>query len=338
MNNSEKKKFHFHINIHVILISLIVILLGVSAFRLYSWNKGEEIYVDPNADTSQFDVEALDSIMPLPPAKQAGHTYDDELSILFLGDSNIAATPDKENSFPNMVASLTGATVYNGAFPSSSLAAKNLNFTEADEPDDAFSLPYLAQAICSGDFSLQSSIAEAYRSDGITSQTALQTLINLDYSTIDVLCIAYSPRDYIKQRGVENPEDPNEICTYTGALRTTIEAFQETYPFIRIIVMSPYYVNLVEEDGTVIESGTTNFGHGALPHYLLKQIDVCTELSVSIVDNFYGTINQDNYQEYIHENDYTCNEAGRQRLAERFTEALLKYPVGTATGTLDNGN
>ena len=338
MDNSGKKKFHFHINIHVILISLIVILLGTSAFRLYSWNKGEQIYVDPNADTSQFDVEALDSIMPLPPAKQAGHTYDDELSILFLGDSNIASTPDKEDSFPNLVASLTDATVYNCAFPSSSLAAKNSNFTEADEPDDAFSLPYLAQAICSGDFSLQSSIAADYRSDGITSQTALQTLIDLDYNTIDVLCIAYSPRDYIEKRGVENPEDPYEICTYTGALRTAIEKFQATYPFIRIIVMSPYYVNVVGEDGTVIESGTTNFGHGALPHYLLKQIDVCTELAVSIVDNFYGTINQDNYQEYLHEGEYYCNEAGRKKLAERFTEALMKYPVGTSTGTPNSSN
>lgn len=333
MRDSAKKENHFHINIHVILISLIVLLLGISVFRLYRWNKGEKIYVDPNADTSQFDVEALDSIMPLPPSKQEGHSYDDEMRVLFLGDSNIAATPDKEDSFSNVVSSMTGATVYNCAFPNSTLSAKNKNFTEVDEPSDAFSLPYLADAICSGDFSLQTSIMEAYRSDGITSQIALQTLKDLDYNTIDVLCIAYCATDYIYQRGVENPEDPYEICTYTGALRTAIEKFQATYPFIRIIVMSPYYINVVAEDGTVIESGTTNFGHGALPHYLLKEIDVCTELSVSIVDNFYGTINQDNYKEYLHEGEYFCNTAGRGKLAERFTEALLKYPVGTTTGT-----
>ena len=333
MNNSEKKKFHFHINIHVILISLIVILLGISAFRLYKWNQGEQIYVDPNADTSQFDVEALDSIMPLPPAKQAGHTYDDELSILFLGDFNIAAMPDKEDSFPNLVASLTGATVYNGAFPNCSLAAKNLNFTESDEPSDAFSLPYIAEAICSGDFSLQTSIIEAYRSDGITSQAALKTLKDVDYNSIDVLCIAYSATDYLFQRGVENPEDPYEICTYTGALRTAIEKIQQTYPFMRIIVMSPCYVYVTNEDGSVIESGTTNFGHGALPHYLLKEIDVCTELAVSIVDNFYGTINQDNYKEYYSDDPYYSSEVGRKKMAERFSEALMKYPVGTATGT-----
>lgn len=334
MRNSEKERMHLHVNIHVILISLIVLLLGISAFRLYIWNKGEEIYVDPNADTSQFDVEALDSIMPLPPAKQANHTYDDELSILFLGDSNVAATPDKDNSFPAFVSALTGATIYNGAFPNSTLAAKNKNFTEADEPSDAFSLPYIVHAICSGDFSLQTSIVEEYRYDGITSQTALETLKCVDYNAIDVLCINYSCGDYLQQRGVENPEDPYEICTFTGALRTAIEEFQATYPFIRIIVMSPSYAYVVNEDGSVVESGTTNFGHGALPHYLLKEIDVCTELAVSIVDNFYGTINQDNYKEYLHEGEYIYNEQGRKRLAERFVEALIKYPVGTTTGTL----
>ena len=40
MRDSAKKENHFHINIHVILISLIVLLLGISVFRLYRWNKG----------------------------------------------------------------------------------------------------------------------------------------------------------------------------------------------------------------------------------------------------------------------------------------------------------
>lgn len=325
MSKKEKKKFTFHINIHVILISLIVIIFGISAFRLYKWNQGEELEIDPTVDTSEFDVEALDSIMPLPSSKQEGHTYDDELSILFLGDSNVAALPDKEDSFPNMVSALTGATVYNCAFPNSTLAAKNSNFTEADEPSDAFSLPYITEAICSGDFSLQTIIVEEYRSDGVTSQTALKTLMDLDYNSIDVLCIAYSAFDYLMQRGVDNPNDPYEICTVTGALRTAIESFQKTYPFIRIIVMSPTYVYVQQEDGTIIESGTTNFGHGVLSHYLLKEIDVCTEMAVSIVDNFYGTINQDNYSQYLYENEEYYNEAGRAKLAERFVYALNKY-------------
>lgn len=327
MSNRKKKKSKFQINIHVILISLIVILLGISAYRLYRWNKGETLEIDPTADTSEFDVEALDSIMPLPASKQEGHTYDDELSILFLGDSNIAALPDKEDSFPNIVSAMTDATVYNCAFPDCTLAAKNSNFSEADYPDDAFSLPYLAKSICSGDFSLQTSIAGDYRYDGITTMTALDTLINLDYNKIDVLCIAYSASDYLLQRGVDNPEDPYEICTVTGALRTAISEFQEAYPFIRIIVMSPAYVCIQQEDGTMVESGTTNFGHGVLSHYLLKEIDVCTEMAVSIVDNFYGTINQDNYTQYYHEGEAHYNQDGRIKLAERFVYALNKYSI-----------
>lgn len=322
---SKNSKHSFHINIHMILITLIVIIFGISAFRLYQWNKGERIEIDPEADTSQFDVEALDSIMPLPLSKQEGHTYDDELSILFLGNEMVAALPDKEESVPNQVAAMTGATVYNCGFTECTLTAKNLNFIEKNCPSDAFSLPYLVDSICTGDFSLQNSIVEKHREESKISQNALSIMQSIDYNSIDVICIAYDATDYLEQRGVENPDDPHEICTYTGALRTSIEKLQATYPFIRIIVMSPTYVSVLTEDGFEIESGTFNFGHGVLSHYLLKEIDVCTELAVSVVDNFYGTINQDNYTEYLYEGEQFLNSAGKTKIAERFVYALEKY-------------
>ena len=74
------------INIHVILLAAIVLVIGFSAFRLYQWNKGEVLEYDPNQDTSEFDVEALDSIIPLAPDKLEGYEDDGVTTILCLGD------------------------------------------------------------------------------------------------------------------------------------------------------------------------------------------------------------------------------------------------------------
>ena len=62
-------------------------------------------------------------------------------------------------------------------------------------------------------------------------------------------------------------------------------------------------------------------GHGALPHYLLKEVDVSISCGVSIIDNFYGTINEDNYRDYME--DYIhLNDAGRKLMADRLAELV----------------
>lgn len=321
----KKKKRGFHLNIHIILIGLILIIFGIAVVKLMIWNKGETIEIDPDADTSEFDVEALDSIMPLPEQKRAGHVYDDETVILCLGNDPFSNNIE-EDGLAGQISDLTGATVYNGAFPNSTLSVKNEYYNESDERgiSDAFCLPYVVDAICSGDFSLQETIWERHRSDGFTSRKALDTLKMMDYNNLDVICIFYDYTDYNVLRPVEDPNAPLSIITYTGALRYSIQKLQETYPYARIIVMSHYYDTAEFEEGTVYDPGTMNMGNGTLVHYLLKQIDVCTELSVSIVDNFYGSINQDNYQQYV-EKWHQLNQDGIAVLAKRFADAFEMY-------------
>lgn len=65
-----KKKFH--LNLHIVLLSAIVIIIIICAYRLYKWDQGTESTYDPNFQTTEFDVEALDSIIPLAPDKLEG--------------------------------------------------------------------------------------------------------------------------------------------------------------------------------------------------------------------------------------------------------------------------
>lgn len=321
-----KPKKKFRLNIHVIMILLILIILGVAVVKLLQWNKGTQIEIDPEADTSEFDVEALDSIMPLPPSMKEGHEYDDTLEILCLGNEPFSADTG-ETGLAQRIAAQTGAVVYNGAFPASTLASKNLNFIEQNYPDDVFTLPYIAEAICSGDFSQMERIRNTYRPDGGTSAEAVDVLKNqVDYNSLDVICIMYDASDYTMQRSVENPLDPKERCSYAGALRYSVSLLQQAYPYVRIIVMSPYYCIGTYADGTNYDPGIVDMGNGDLTTYLLKEIEAAADVSVSILDNFYGSINQDNYKEYLDsEGYYYLNDTGKALLATRFAEAYNMY-------------
>ena len=67
--------------IHIVFIALIVIIAGVSAFRLYRWNKGTR---NPEADIeqvdpSEFDTETMDMILPMDGSLLEGHEDDGEL-------------------------------------------------------------------------------------------------------------------------------------------------------------------------------------------------------------------------------------------------------------------
>lgn len=46
------------------------------------------------------------------------------------------------------------------------------------------------------------------------------------------------------------------------------------------------------------------------------------DVSVSFIDNFYGSVNEDNYLDYM--TDYIhFNDAGRELLAQRFADCLF---------------
>ena len=55
------------------------------------------------------------------------------------------------------------------------------------------------------------------------------------------------------------------------------------------------------------------------------------DCGVSFVDNYYGTINEDNYQEYMKDH-MRYNEAGREKLAERIAD-IINNKMGTVSST-----
>lgn len=315
-DNREKR--HFHVNLHVILLSAIAIILIVCVYKVYKWNKGVPSGYDPNYQTTDFDVEVLDSIIPLAPDKLEGRKDDGVTTILCLGDDPFSLNKG-EYGLAEQIAAKSGATVYNGSFTGSKIGA-TFDYYNDGYWMDAFSLSYLANALCTGDFSLVMDAAYySYDPDFVPTVEMLQ---NLNMNDVDIICIMYDGVDYIQKTPSDDPNDPYSIVAYTGALRTAITQIQETYPFIRIVLMSHTFCHNINEEGNFENGDRIDLGHGTLSHYLLKELDVASDCGVSVIDNFYGSINEDNYLDYM--TDYIhFNDAGRELLAQRFVDCIL---------------
>ena len=314
-----KQEKQFRLNIHLILLAVIVLIIIFCAVKLYIWNKGVPSDYDPNRQTTDFDTEAMDYIIPLAPDKLEGREDDGVTTILCLGDDPFSLDQGS-GGLAEQIAAKTGATVYNGSFTGTTMAVQFEDYNDGYILD-AFAFVNVAKSLASGNFDLLSTAA-SYSFDQAFPQT-VSTLESIDMNSLDMICIMYDGSDYINRRPCEDPNHPDNPQTYTGALRSGIQAIQEAWPHIRIVVMSHTFCHNVNEEGNFENGDRVDLGNGTLSHYLQKELDTTSELGVSFIDNFYGSINEDNYLDYM--TDYIhFNDAGRDLLATRFAECILK--------------
>ena len=313
-----KQEKQFRLNIHLILLAVIVLIIIFCAVKLYIWNKGVPSDYDPNRQTTDFDTEAMDYIIPLAPDKLEGREDDGVTTLLCLGDDPFSLDQGS-GGLAEQIAAKTGATVYNGSFTGTTMAVQFEDYNDGYILD-AFAFVNVAKSLASGNFDLLSTAA-SYSFDQAFPQT-VSTLESIDMNSLDMICIMYDGSDYINRRPCEDPNHPDNPQTYTGALRSGIQAIQEAWPHIRIVVMSHTFCHNVNEEGNFENGDRVDLGNGTLSHYLQKELDTTSELGVSFIDNFYGSINEDNYLDYM--TDYIhFNDAGRELLATRFAECIF---------------
>lgn len=308
----------FHINLHLVILCVIVALVGFSAYRLYVWNKGVPSDYDPNYQTTDFDIEVMDSIIPLAPDKLEGYEDDGVTTILCLGNDPFSLGKG-DGGLAEQIAKKTGATVYNGSVTGSSIAMQYQTWQNWYSID-AYSFVFIAQSLASGDFGVMREAATYSYDEDVPSTTEM--LASLDMNSVDILCVMYDASDYIQMHPSDDPNDPYNTLSYTGALRTGIEAIQEAYPHIRIVILSHTFCHSINEEGNFQNGDRADLGHGTISHYWQKELDVTMDCGVSFIDNFYGSVNEDNYLEYM--TDYIhFNDEGRELLADRFVQCIF---------------
>ncbi|MBQ3798234.1 MAG: hypothetical protein II842_18490 [Butyrivibrio sp.] len=305
--------------VHILIAGIILAVIVFATVKLLIWNKGTAEL--DRSETGSFEVEVLDQIFLLSEDKKEGHTFDDEETILFLG--NDAITFDQgETSVAAQVASKLGANCINCGFPASTVAMRNPALSE-DYPMDAFSFYNVANAIANEDFS--SLEANVGKFDDYTYTGSTDRLKNLDFNNVDTIVIYYNAQDYMNLRIGMNPDNEFDQITYRGALNAGIKALQEKYPYIRIVCMSFTMCYAFDSSGQLVSGDRFDFGNGKLTTYLQFMIDVSGERGVSFVDNYYGTIHEDNSSEWMLDNIHVnaqCNEY----VADHFVRVI--YPNG----------
>ena len=316
--NRNSKLLQIPMWVHIVAIAIIVGVLVFSAYKLLKWNMGT---VETEGVTGEsFEIEVLDQIFLLSDEKKAGHEFDDTETILFLG--NDALTYDmKETGVAAQVQSkIPGSNCINAGFPASTVALKNATYS-SDYALDAFSFYNVAKCISEGNF--DQLITEATKFEDSQYDKSAEILQDLDFNTVDTLVIFYNAQDYINLRVGMNPDNDSDPVTFSGALNAGIKMIQEKYPFIRIVCMSFPMCYAYDSSGQLVSGDRFDFGNGKLTTYLQFMIDVSGATGVSFVDNYYGTIDEDNSSTWLLDNVHV-NADCNAYMADHFVRVI--YP------------
>lgn len=223
-------------------------------------------------------------------------------TFVFLGDSIVEYLPGTL-SIPGVVAALTGADTYNCGFGGGNAALL---------PDQMISFPGIVDALLTGDLTLIPQDKSAYH--GITD------FRTRDHSG-DNLCffINFGLNDYFNGCPVSS-EDPFDITSYTGGLRTGVLKLKEAYPDASIVLLAPsftiYFTNGTERKSSV---------GGVLTDYVEAVVTLADELDVECINQYEELgINEENYLQYLSDGCHP-NEAGGFYMGNHIIESLKNW-------------
>uniref|UniRef100_UPI004057B0DB hypothetical protein n=1 Tax=Acetatifactor sp. TaxID=1872090 RepID=UPI004057B0DB len=311
------------LNMHMLLAVVAIVFVIAIIGKFSNWG----IFVDISeieSDHSLGYLDLLDSFVPVM-GEDGRPLADREIkTIVAFGNAPFADDRDSEDNLANMIAEASGATVYNCSVTNSSLACQHPYFDASIAPLDAYNFYWLSVLATTGaNTHYYPEAAEALGDKTPPdAQEVYDTLTTLDFNTVDAIVIMYDALDYLMGRQMYDDLNRTNVQTFAGNLEAGIELFQQKYPHIRIIVMSPTYGYGLDENGEYVSSDIqTYYGQDVLSTYVIKQSDSAYYRGVSFVDNLYGTITEDNAKDYLIDHLH-INVEGRKLLTKRFMEAL----------------
>ncbi|MCM1191825.1 MAG: GDSL-type esterase/lipase family protein [Butyrivibrio sp.] len=238
------------------------------------------------------------SLTELTAAERTAPTVYPDLSdtaIVFFGDS-VTGNYTNGMSIPGAVHGLTGATVYNCGYGGNSAAMRE---------EYPIALAGIAAAFAEQDPSVLPEGTQVYAGFLEYAETPPET---------DKLCfvINYGLNDYFCQLPITT-EDPYDIFSFNGAIRTAINCLKENYADARIFLCTPNYTSFVPEEMQL-----------PLEEYINAVIALARELDVELIDN-YGSlgIDETNYELYLADTVHP-NETGRFMMARKIISAIDK--------------
>lgn len=317
--------------IHIVLVVVVVFVIAFTIIKFSNW--GEYVDLDKifSENSGKVYSDTLDTFSPLTdehgvriPAKED----DGETVIVAFGNAPFADDRNSKDSLAGLIEDMTGATVYNCSVSGSYLASIPYKDYVSD-PRNAFNFYWLCHFI-TNDVVRQNYLSAMEEMGTAAPPDAMEvynTLTSIDFEKVDVITIMYDGSDYLAGHLMYSDLNPEDIDCFTGNLEAGIGLLRENFPHIRIIVLSPTYAfsdKIDEKTGKYMSSDMVRYGQDVLSTYVIKQYDSCSSISVTFVDNLYGTVTGANAEQYLIDNLH-LNVEGRKKVAARFVQALTYF-------------
>ena len=309
---------------HLAFLGVFVGIIVILVIRILNYGVRDDL----DNYEGYYERDNFDNILPLFKEEGMELTDDGVTTIVAFGNGPFADDKGQKGSLEDIIEDKTGAVIHNFAISGSYLADESGWLGPDDEdPMDSFSLYWMAAAFC-----MRNAVVDTYEAifekhaDTISQETidTFHAMMELDFNTVDVIVLMYDASDYLAGHKMYDDFDHTDIHSFTGNMEAGIELIQETYPHIRIIVMSPTYAFAINEQGEYVSSDQYRYGQDVLSTYVIKLIESAYHRQVTIIDHLYGTIAEDNAHEYLSDNLH-LNAAGRELVADRFIYALTYY-------------
>lgn len=319
------EKYILRINWHIVLLLVFILCIILLVYKFNTWGTRVQSDYDPNNVNTDLEIETYDNILPLLIKDEFAAEDDGIRTVVAFGNAPFADHLNTNDNLASLIEDLSDAVVYNCAVADSYLAASEATFDAKEDPMDAFNLYWLTTLFTLDNTSIYNK-AFKILGDNVPEDAlqAYETLTTLDFNKVDVITIMYDGSDYLDGRLIYNPDNLTDIQSYYGNLSASIDLIQQTFPHIRIIVMSPTYAYAINEDGEYVSSDLYLYSEHPLSRYSMMLEQSAAYYGVSFLDNFYGTVNELNADDYL-EDHLHLNKKGRKLLAERFVYALEYY-------------
>ena len=208
-------------------------------------------------------------------------------TIVQFGDS-IFGNKRPPRDISTAVSQRTGATVHNIGFGGSTMTP-NMNYW------DAVSMYRLADAVATGDYSMQDQMISAYDDGSFPNmppyfKEVVSLLKSINFEEVDIITIAHGTNDYTIEAILNNPEDDIDTNSFSGALRYTLRTISTAYPHIKIVVISPHYRFYTESSPPydfIEDSDTKVIGNNKLTDFVEISREVSKEEKTLFFDAYY---------------------------------------------------
>lgn len=265
---------------------------------------------DSSTEASSVDTASSD----------ASSTSEDELVVVYLGDSQMDNGREDNTDIPSYVQQILGGTHYNLGVGGTTATNKS----GVDYSQDSNLFGFLS--IWDGRYTVDECIDSSYAAHDIIQ--------NVNLEDVDVFVLAYGINDFLSKCPRAYDYDTTNYATYRGGLTYGINKLRMLCPNAVFVICSPTYcyfndvVGITDSDGNMAD-----LGYGPLAEYAATAEQVAQEKNCMFLDTYFGSkfdLSVYTYDQYTTDGIH-LNNTGRQIYATVLSR-YINLALGTAEG------